>query len=292
MGSSSGVFTVSRRRTQKGSFHVAAKPSRKMFPRRTLVPQHSPILPSSSTAMKNDVAKNEAIPPGTAAASSNTSCRPRKMRSVNCMRIISWNVNGFRAALGKGFLDWLSGCDADAVLLQETKVEPEQLAPAERDPAGFAGIWYWSKGRKGYSGTACLLKRTPQAHSFGLEDPRYRGEGRVIHLEYPDFHLFNIYFPNGQKDEERLAYKMGFYDAFLAQADALRAGGKPVVVGGDFNTAHTELDIKNAKANEKTSGFLPMYLAASLIYWVMATVLSALQNYFENQLNRQERDPK
>ncbi len=174
------------------------------------------------------------------------------------MRIISWNVNGFRAALGKGFLDWLSGCDADTVLLQETKVEPEQLAPAERDPAGFAGIWNWSKGKKGYSGTACLIKIPPQAHSFGLEDPRYRGEGRVIHLEYPDFHLFNIYFPNGQKDEERLAYKMGFYDAFLAQADALRAAGKPVVVGGDFNTAHTELDIKNAKANEKTSGFLPM----------------------------------
>lgn len=174
------------------------------------------------------------------------------------MRIISWNVNGFRAALGKGFLDWLSGCDADAVLLQETKVEPEQLAPAERDPAGFSGVWNWSKGRKGYSGTACLLKQSPQAHSFGLEDPRYRGEGRVIHLEYPDFHLFNIYFPNGQKDEERLAYKMGFYDAFLTQADALRAAGKPVVVGGDFNTAHTERDIKNAKANEKTSGFLPM----------------------------------
>ncbi|MDR3640430.1 MAG: exodeoxyribonuclease III [Humidesulfovibrio sp.] len=173
------------------------------------------------------------------------------------MRIVSWNVNGFRAALGKGFLDWLAACGADVVMLQETKVEPEQLAETERNPAGYAGIWNWSKGKKGYSGTACLAKATPLAHSFGLEDPRYRGEGRVIHMEYPDFHLFNIYFPNGQKDEERLAYKLGFYDAFLAQAEVLRKT-KPIVVGGDFNTAHREIDLKNAKANEKTSGFLPI----------------------------------
>jgi exodeoxyribonuclease III len=173
------------------------------------------------------------------------------------MRILSWNVNGFRAALGKGFLDWLAACDADVVMLQETKVEPDQLAEAERNPAGYSGIWNWSKGKKGYSGTACLAKTPPLAHAFGLEDPRYRGEGRVIHLEYPDFHLFNIYFPNGQKDEERLAYKLGFYDAFLAQAEGLRKQ-KPIVVGGDFNTAHTEIDLKNAKANEKTSGFLPI----------------------------------
>jgi len=173
------------------------------------------------------------------------------------MRIISWNVNGFRAVLGKGFLDWLAASNADVVMLQETKVEPEQLGPAERDPAGYAGLWNWSKGKKGYSGTACFSKTAPLAHSFGLEDPRYRGEGRVIHMEYPDFHLFNIYFPNGQKDEERLAYKLGFYDAFLAQAQKLREH-KPIVVGGDFNTAHTEIDLKNAKANEKTSGFLPV----------------------------------
>jgi len=173
------------------------------------------------------------------------------------MRIISWNVNGFRAVLGKGFLAWLAACGADAVLLQETKVEPEQLSPAERDPDGYSGVWNWSKGKKGYSGTACLLRARPLAHSFGLSDPRYQGEGRVIHLEYPDFHLFNIYFPNGQKDEERLGFKLGFYDAFLAQAEELRRT-KPIVVGGDFNTAHTEIALKNARANEKTSGFLPI----------------------------------
>lgn len=173
------------------------------------------------------------------------------------MRIISWNVNGYRAVLQKGFVDWLAACGADVVMLQETKAEPEQITEAERGPAGYDGLWNWSKGRKGYSGTACLYKPEPLAHSFGLDDPRYRGEGRVIHLEYPDFHLFNIYFPNGQRDEERLGYKLGFYDAFLAQAEGLRKH-KPIVVGGDFNTAHTEIDLKNPKANEKTSGFLPI----------------------------------
>jgi exodeoxyribonuclease-3 len=190
------------------------------------------------------------------------------------MRIISWNVNGFRAALGKGFADWLAQCGADAVLLQETKVEPEQLSPAERDPAGYAGVWNWSKGRKGYSGTACLLRTPPAAHSFGLRDPRFRGEGRVIRLEYPDFYLFNIYFPNGQKDEERLGYKMGFYDAFLAEAQELRRT-KPVIVGGDFNTAHTEIDLKNAKANEKTSGFLPIERA-----WIDAFIAAGYVDTF------------
>lgn len=174
------------------------------------------------------------------------------------MRIVSWNVNGYRAVLGKGFVDWLAASGADVVMLQETKVEPEQLSEAERNPAGYTGVWNWSKGKKGYSGTACLMKTPPPAHAFGLSDPRYRGEGRVIRLDYPDFHLFDIYFPNGQKDEERLAYKMGFYDAFLAEAEALRKAGRPVIVGGDFNTAHTAIDLKNAKANEKTSGFLPI----------------------------------
>jgi len=173
------------------------------------------------------------------------------------MRIISWNVNGYRAVLQKDFLGWLASCDADVVMLQETKVEPGQLSEEERNPGGYTGVWNWSKGKKGYSGTACLMRTPALAHTFGLTEPAYRGEGRVVHLEYPDFHLFNIYFPNGQKDEERLSYKLGFYDAFLAQAQQMR-GTKPIVVGGDFNTAHTAIDLKNAKANEKTSGFLPI----------------------------------
>ena len=108
------------------------------------------------------------------------------------MRIISWNVNGFRAALGKGFLDWLPSCGADVVMLQETKVEPDQLAPAERDPAGFTGIWNWSKGRKGYSGTACLAATPPQAHSFGLEQGQQgavRGVQHIVRISLSPLHL-------------------------------------------------------------------------------------------------------
>lgn len=173
------------------------------------------------------------------------------------MRFLSWNVNGYRAAVQKGFMDWLASCGADAVLLQETKAEPGQLAASEREPAGWIPFWNWSKARKGYSGTACLCKTPPLAHSFGLPDEKFRGEGRVILLEYEPLYLLNVYFPNGQMSEERLAYKLGFYDAFLDYAESLRAK-KPVVVGGDFNTAHTEIDLKNPKANEKTSGFLPI----------------------------------
>lgn len=173
------------------------------------------------------------------------------------MRIVSWNVNGYRAVLKKGFLDWLNACGADAVLLQETKVEPDQLAPQEREPEGWHAVWNWSRKKKGYSGTACFLRKPPLSHSFGLPGDEFRGEGRTILLELPDLWLFNIYFPNGQMGEERLDFKLRFYDHFLEYAQELRAM-KPVVVGGDFNTAHTEIDLKNAKANEKTSGFLPV----------------------------------
>lgn len=173
------------------------------------------------------------------------------------MRIASWNVNGYRAVLKKGFLDWLSSCGADAVLLQETKVEPDQLSPEEREPAGWTALWNWSKKKRGYSGTACFLRQKPVGHGFGLPGEAFRGEGRTILLEYPGFWLFNIYFPNGQMGEERLDFKLGFYEHFLEHAQELRKT-KPVVVGGDFNTAHTEIDLKNPKANEKTSGFLPI----------------------------------
>ncbi len=173
------------------------------------------------------------------------------------MIVMTWNVNGLRAVLKKDFKAWLSGCGADVVMLQETKVEPEQMAEEEREFPGYEVFWNWSKAKKGYSGTATLTKVAPLSHAYGLLDPRYQGEGRVVLLEFPAFYLFNIYFPNGQMSEDRLAYKLGFYEAFLAQAQELRAK-KPIVVGGDFNTAHREIDLKNPKANEKTSGFLPV----------------------------------
>lgn len=172
------------------------------------------------------------------------------------MKIISWNVNGYRAVLGKGFLDWLNGCGADVVCLQETKCEPDQLAPEEREPQGWKSWWSASKVKKGHSGVACFSRVEPLAVSEDLPDAPFQGEGRVLRLEFPAFHLFNVYFPNSGMGPERLAYKLGFYDAFLRHCDELRAA-KPVLAGGDFNVAHKPIDLKNPEKNEKSPGYLP-----------------------------------
>lgn len=173
------------------------------------------------------------------------------------MRILSWNVNGFRAVLGKGFPEWLENCGADVVMLQETKAHPDQIPEEHREPEGWNAYWNWSRVKKGYSGTAVFSRSTPLAVDTGLPDERFQGEGRVQRLEFDAFHLLNIYFPNGQMNEERLEFKMSFYDEFLRYAQDLRQT-KPVVVGGDFNTAHTEIDLKNPKSNAERSGFLPI----------------------------------
>lgn len=172
------------------------------------------------------------------------------------IRLFSWNVNGFRAVLGKGFGDWLTGAAPDVLGLQEVKAEEGQIGEARHFP-GYACVWNAARTKKGYSGTACYTRHEPLAVHRGLPDERYRGEGRVIRLEFERFHFFNIYFPNGQMSQDRLDFKMGFYDAFLAHAEELRRT-KPIVVCGDFNTAHREIDLKNPKANENTSGFLPV----------------------------------
>ncbi|WP_320171289.1 exodeoxyribonuclease III [Maridesulfovibrio sp.] len=173
------------------------------------------------------------------------------------MKIYSWNVNGYRAVIKKNFREWFSSCDGDVIMLQETKAHPEQIPAKDRDFDGYDSIWNWSKEKKGYSGTACFFRNPVISHSFGLQDEAYKGEGRVVLMEYEHFYLFNIYYPNGQMSDERLEYKMGFYDSFLEYAQELRKN-KPVVVGGDFNTAHTEIDLKNPKANSERSGFLPV----------------------------------
>ncbi len=172
------------------------------------------------------------------------------------LRLVSWNVNGFRAVLGKGFRDWLESARPDVLGLQEVKAEEQQVG-ADRHFDGYHCYWNAAKTKKGYSGTACYSRVEPAGAHYGLPDPRYQGEGRVIRLEFEHFHFFNIYFPNGQMSQDRLDFKMGFYDAFLEHAQDLRQS-KPIVVCGDFNTAHREIDLKNAKANENTSGFLPI----------------------------------
>lgn len=173
------------------------------------------------------------------------------------MKLYSWNINGFRAVLKKGFWDWFYNSDADVVGLQEIKAEPEQLPEKDRAPEGYGAYWNPCKVRKGYSGTAVFYRQEPLSVSVGLPDERFNGEGRCVLVEYPEFYYFNIYYPNGQKDDDRLQFKLGYYDCFLEYAEELRKK-KPIVASGDFNTAHKEIDLKRPKENSKISGFLPI----------------------------------
>lgn len=173
------------------------------------------------------------------------------------MKLFSWNVNGFRAVRQKEDWNWFAECDADVFGIQETKAMPEQINEEDRNPVPYTGYWLGSRVKKGYSGVAAFSRTQPLAISEELPHKQFQGEGRLLHLEYERFHFMTVYFPNGQKNEERLNYKMGFYDAFLDYAEDLRRT-KPIVVCGDFNTAHNPIDIARPKENEGVSGFLPM----------------------------------
>ena len=172
------------------------------------------------------------------------------------MILHSWNVNGLRAVVGKGFWEWLEGSGSDVAGIQETKLQQGHEEAFAATP-GFAVALCSSQVKKGYSGVGAFSRAKPLAVNLELPEARFQGEGRLIHLEYPAFHFFTVYFPNGQRGPDRLEYKLGYYEAFLAHAQELRKN-KPIVVCGDFNTAHTEIDLKNAKANQNTSGFLPV----------------------------------
>jgi exodeoxyribonuclease III len=174
----------------------------------------------------------------------------------NNMRILSWNVNGIRAAYKKGFLDWLKKEDPDILCIQETKAHPDQLTDDLRNVDGYES-YFSSAEKKGYSGVAIYTKVKPKKveHGFGVK--KFDSEGRILVAEYPKFVLMSIYYPNGKASAERLKYKMDFYDAFLKFANKLKKQGKNIIVCGDVNTAHKEIDIARPKENEKVSGFLP-----------------------------------
>lgn len=169
------------------------------------------------------------------------------------MKIISWNVNGLRALHKKGHFEWLVSQSPDIFCIQETKSQPEQLPEEVRNPYGYQSFFNWSKGRKGYSGTAIYTKKKPiKASESAIEDT----EGRILELEFEKFFLLNVYFPNGGGGPERLAYKLKFYETFLKYTEKLRKH-KPVIFCGDINTAHKETDLARPKENETNTGFLP-----------------------------------
>ena len=175
---------------------------------------------------------------------------------MSSWKLLSWNVNGIRAVAKKGFLDWLQEEAPDIMCVQETKSQESQLDANITDAAGYQS--YWSEAeKKGYSGVGVYSRHEPISVHKGFGEDRFDSEGRTLVLEYPDFTLFNVYFPNGKQNAQRLQYKMDFYDAILSHWESLRADGKKLVICGDVNTAHHEIDLARPKDNVKISGFLP-----------------------------------
>ena len=168
------------------------------------------------------------------------------------MKLISWNVNGLRACLNKGFTDFFAAADADIVCIQETKMQPGQ---AEVGFAGYEQFWN-SAVKKGYSGTAVFSRLQPLAVSYGMGVAEHDHEGRIITLEYDEFQLVNVYTPNSQRGLARLEYRLQWEDDFRVYVGQLDRK-KPVVVCGDLNVAHREIDIKNPAANKNNAGFTP-----------------------------------
>jgi exodeoxyribonuclease-3 len=175
---------------------------------------------------------------------------------MNTLRMISWNVNGIRAIHKKGAFDWFLQEQPDIFCIQETKAHKEQLVKALTEVDSYY-VYFAEAERKGYSGVAVYTKTEPKDVKIGFGIERFDSEGRTLILEFEHFTLFNIYYPNGKASKERLQYKMDFYDAFLEYADNLKTQGKNIVVCGDVNTAHKEIDLARPKQNEKVSGFLP-----------------------------------
>jgi len=172
------------------------------------------------------------------------------------MKITTWNVNGIRAVLQKGALNWVPQHKPDILCLQEVKAFREQATEMETLMNGYNG--YWNSAQKpGYSGVAVYAREVPESIEYGLGNEQFDHEGRVIKMNYPDFTLFNIYFPNGQRGQQRVDFKLAFYAHLLNLCDELHQQGRRIIITGDFNTAHREIDLANPKSNSKTSGFLP-----------------------------------
>jgi len=172
------------------------------------------------------------------------------------MRIITINVNGIRAAARKGFFDWLERQQADVVCLQEIKAWPEQIEDALFHPAGFH-CYYEPAARKGYSGVGLYTRREPDRVIRGYGSGEFDPEGRYLEARFGDLSVVSVYMPSGSSSEERLKAKFRFMDEFSGYLDDLRRSGRRYVISGDWNIAHREIDLRNWRANQKNSGFLP-----------------------------------
>lgn len=172
------------------------------------------------------------------------------------MRLISWNVNGIRAVYKKGFPEWLAKESPDILCLQETKAQETQLADDIKSVAGYRSFWC-SASKKGYSGVAIFTKSVPKDVEIGLGNKEFDNEGRTIIVDYGRFILFNIYFPNGGAGNRRVPFKLAFYELFLKKVEKIRKSGRNIILCGDVNTAHTEIDLARPKENMMNTGFLP-----------------------------------
>lgn len=173
------------------------------------------------------------------------------------MNLLSWNVNGIRSAAGKGFSKWLEKTRPEVLCIQEARAWPEQLDQELLQPCGYQSWWACAE-KKGYSGVAIYSRVEPLEVSEGLGIPRFDAEGRVLAARFPEFTLANAYFPNGQRDHGRVQFKMEFCEAFLDWCQRRRTRREALVLCGDFNTAHREIDLARPRENQNTTGFLPV----------------------------------
>lgn len=185
------------------------------------------------------------------------------------MKIISWNINGYRAITGQNkkrkfdeatndnhLFDYISQEEPDIICLQETKAHMEQIDEDKLAPIGYTPYWHSCSIKKGYSGVAVLSKHKPEKVNNKFSIDKFDGEGRFIELDYGEFVLMNIYFPNGTSGNSRVQYKLEFYDALFEYANKLKDNGRKLLICGDYNTAHEEIDLARPKENQNTSGFL------------------------------------
>ncbi len=173
-------------------------------------------------------------------------------------KLVSWNVNGLRAVLKKNFLEFFQLIKPDVLAIQEIKLQEHQLTAEMTEINDYKPHWSFASTKKGYSGVGVYTRIDPVSVSQGIGIDKFDEEGRILQLDFNDFIFFNIYFPNGQMSDERLQYKLDFYAAFFDYTDKLKKNKKSIVISGDFNTAHNDIDLKNPGPNSKRSGFLPI----------------------------------